>query len=512
MPVNSLYIKLTAMFCAAVLPLTAAAQDTALLARMQWNSLPVQRQRLSEYSANPGQMFFRDSLSLSRLSAGTDILRQEKAVMQQLGDGHTLFSIGAESYMRLTSASGVWGSAYFTTGKYNNIKWTDCIDYQRVAPYVLGDEAGGNLSTRRYTFSGGYSRLNGSWSYGIDAAYRAEIAYRNRDPRVKTIVSDLDIRLGAAHGFGRYSLGLSAAVNVYNQSCDLDFYNPVNDINTYTLTGMGTYYRRFMGNDNKNSGSTSFGYTLGLQWLPVRGLTGPSAQVSYNGYRMSQQLRSFNNLTLGYTDNRNVKAQFAWGFRISDGLLLRPRLCATYSDRKGTENLFGSSAGSSYEKIGSRRPYSHSVTDGTLELPLQWSIGYSYLTVCPSVSYHRSLEKYTEPERQLEASHISPALKLDFSSRPSGKWLWNVGLDGFYSAADSKAPVLTGLDTATPLGQCVLSNFDMLGADRYGVGISARVSRRLGSFALSVEVSFNYIDYKNLGDSRATGVTVSASF
>ena len=111
--------------------------------------------------------------------------------MEQLGDGHSLFNVFAGSYTRLSPVSVVWGTASFTTGRYNSIRWSDCIDYLRIAPYVLGDEAGGNLSTRRYTFSGGYSRRYGSWTVGADAAYRAEIAYRNHDPRIKTIVSDL---------------------------------------------------------------------------------------------------------------------------------------------------------------------------------------------------------------------------------------------------------------------------------------------------------------------------------
>lgn len=175
--------RIAAIIAVFVLAVGGAQGQHTLIDEVQRLVLPVEKQRLADYETNPAQMFFRDSITVSTAFATADILRQETPVMEQLGDGHTLFGLGAQSYMRLTPESVVWGGAQFVTGKYDNIRWTDCVDYLRVAPYVLGDEAGGDLSTRRYSFSGGYSRRSGSWTWGIDAAYRAEIAYRNRDPR-----------------------------------------------------------------------------------------------------------------------------------------------------------------------------------------------------------------------------------------------------------------------------------------------------------------------------------------
>lgn len=507
-----LKIKRICMITCATAAFTAtAAQPADLLGTIQRLDLPVEKERMADFSVNPAQMFFRDSTSVSTLGVSADVLRMQKPVMEQLGDGHTLFNVFAGSYTRLSPVSVVWGTASFTTGRYNNIRWSDCIDYLRIAPYVLGDEAGGNLSTRRYTFSGGYSRKYGSWTVGADAAYRAEIAYRNHDPRIKTIVSDLDFRIGGTRILNNHSLGLDVSLNVYNQSCDLDFYSPVNEINTYTLTGLGTSYNRFMGNTNKNSGYTSLGYTVSAQWLPVGG-QGLAAEVAYNGYRMNQQLRSFNNITLGYTDNRNVSAHVAWQFDFGRTVVFRPSVHGSMSDRKGTENLFGTSSGGSYDKIGSRSPYSHSLMGVGIDLPVQIAFGGSVLTVAPSVGYDRSLEKYTEPQRRLEASHIVPEMMVDFSAQPSGSWQWAAQCNAFYSKADSGQPLLTGLDIDSKLGQCVVNNFDMMRADSYGAGISVRVSRLFRGFAMTLSASFKYIDYKKQGDSRATCVSLSASF
>lgn len=499
------------LICATVTLSVTAAQPSDLLRRIQMHDLLVQKDRMEEFTGNPAQMVFRDSVSLSTLGAKYDVLRLQKPVMEQTGDGHTLFSVSADTYTRLSPVSALWGNATFTTGKYDNIRWSDCIDYERIAPYVLGDEAGGDLSTRRYTFGGGYSKKLGRWTAGIDASYRAEIAWRNHDPRIKTIVSDLDVRFGGARVFGAGSLGLSLALNIYNQNCDLDFYSPVNEINTYTLTGLGTYYNRFMGNTNKNSGYTSVGYTASVQWLPLRE-KGISAEASYMAYRMNQQLRSFNNITLGYTDNNRVSARLSWQSGCASRILLRPTVRVTYFDRKGTENLFGTSTGGSYDKIGSRSPYRHSVFNAGIDMPMQIGFGGSFFTVNPYLRYYRSLEKYTEPQRKLEARHIVPGMMIGFSARPSDKWQWMAQFDAFYASASSQEPILVGLDTSGSLGRCVVGNFEMLRADQLGSGLSASVSRLFKGSAMTLSASYRYIDYKKQGDGHALCVSLSAGF
>ena len=503
--------RIAAIIAVFVLAVGGAQGQHTLIDEVQRLVLPVEKQRLADYETNPAQMFFRDSITVSTAFATADILRQETPVMEQLGDGHTLFGLGAQSYMRLTPESVVWGGAQFVTGKYDNIRWTDCVDYLRVAPYVLGDEAGGDLSTRRYSFSGGYSRRSGSWTWGIDAAYRAEIAYRNRDPRVKTIVSDLDLRLGGTYAAGTHSVGLAAALNVYNQSCDLDFYSPINTIDTYTLTGMGTVYRRFMGNTNQNSGYSSLGWSVSAQWLPhdSRGL---SAQVDYTSFRMGQQLRNFNNITLGYTDNSAVSFSASYGADLTLALLFCPRIEGRYATRKGTENLFGTAAGASYDKIGSRSPYSLSELGASLSLPLQVAFGTSFVTVEAAVAYDRSLEKYTEPLRKLSASHLTPSASLSFSSQTHSGWLWSLGAGTGYAKAWSPAPVLTGLDTSSALGECVTNNFAMLCADRSIQTAHASISRSFSGFVLSLTASFNHTEYRGKGSCNHTLLALSAAF
>lgn len=509
---RSKYLCLLTVAVAMTVFTTVMAQSSLTLSDVQRLALPADRSLRTAYESNPAAMSYRDSLSVSDFTVKGEWADEEKPVMEQEGDGRRGLSLGASSYAHLGERSVVWGAAAFLTGSRRNVRWTDCIDYRRVGPYVLGDEAGGNLSVRRYTFSGGYAHSFGRWTFGAEGAYRAEIAYRNVDPRVKTVVSDLDLNVGATFRPTLKSMvGLTGGLKIYNQSCDLDFYNPANQINTYTLTGLGTYYHRFMGNTNKNSGYKSLGYHLGLQWLPVGG-NGLRVQGVWSHYRMEQQLRSFNNITLGYTDNDELSFKAAYAIPLTSSILFSPEISGSTFSRKGTENLFGTSAGASYDKIGSRTPYSHDRKDATLLLPLQFGRSGSFLTLIPSVGWSDDCEKYTEPYRRLSVSHLTSGLTVDWSTVTAKKWLWNLTAGGNYAKASAENPVLTDLDTTDALGRCIVGNYEMLSADRAGVRGSAGVSRPVSGFILSCELSYNMTDYINHGLCHYVSLTISAKF
>lgn len=490
--------------------LSAAATDS-MLCEIRELYLPLNSSTSTVYSVNPATMPYRDSISLSEIRLTGEHYHLQKAVMEQLGTGHTDMSVEAASYRHLSPYTTVWGSAGFTTGKTRDVRWSNCIDYRRVAPYVLGDEVGGDLSSRKYTFSGGYAGLFGRWSAGIAADYRAEIAYRDRDPRVKTVVSDLNAKFGGSYLVSdRYALGLNGGINIYNQNCNLEFYNPMNDINTYTLTGLGTYYQRFMGNTNKSSGYQSIGFNAALQFVSTD-REGFMGNIGFDHYRMEQQLRNFNNLTLGFSNVNTFSAHLAYKFRFSRTLTFQPSAEGYVRSHKGTENLFGTSAGASYDKIGSRSVYRHNTSYGKLSLPFQLRSGETYYTFTPYAAYDLDRERYLEPSRELQASHITPGLRLGVSA-VTGKWLWDASVDGCYAMASSKRPVLTGLDTTTPLGQCVLSNFDMLKADRTAVAAKVSAGKVINGILFDITLNYGFIRYTDEGDGHMVRLSIGARF
>lgn len=492
----------------------AIAGATDLLPEVQRLSLPLSGQLMRICEDNPSAMLLRDSVSLSSFSVRGDFERQEKAIVGQDGDGHSLFSLSADTYTRLGGDCVVWGSAEFITGTYHSVRWSDCIDYDRVAPYVLGDEVGGDLSTRSYRFSGGYARRFRLWNVGVEAAYRAEIAYRSRDPRVKTVVSDLDISIGAGLEVCRNKIiGLTAGLNIYNQSCDIDFYNPLNETNTYPLTGLGTCYNRFIGNANKGSGHSSLGYKLGLQWLSVdrRGI---SATLDFSTYRMDQTLRSFSNLTLGYTDNSMLDLNIFYRWCLTPRLVVQPGIDGSVSQRKGTENLFGTSAGSNYNKIGKLTPYSRDIRRLRLSVPVQiaGASRATYLTLVPEFVYDDFDESYSDPRREVYVSYISPGLNVNFSTLTGKRWMLECSLAGSYIKSKTEDFAMTDLDPTSALGGCVMSNYSMLASNRRCFSASAGFSLPADKIILSFNISYKLTDFKDNGVCHGAWLSLTARF
>lgn len=494
--------------------LTAMAQpgvSDTLLRNTQCISLPASLKSAAIYSYNPATMPYRDSISLSEIRISGEQANMQKPIMEQLGTGYTQLNISAQSYRHLSQNTTVWGKAEFVSGKTRDVRWNNCIDYLRVAPYVLGDEVGGDLNSRRYSFNGGYAGNLGRFNIGLAADYRAEIAYRNRDPRLKTVVSDLSIRAGATyHVNSNYVLGFNSALNVYSQNCDLEFYNPINDINTYTLTGLGTWYQRFMGNTNKNSGYESFGLSAALQFVSINH-HGFMGNVIFNHYKMEEQLRNFNNITLAYSNVNTISAHFAYRLKLTDAVFFQPALEVYNRSLLGTENLFGTSAGTSYDKIGSRSIYRHNTGRASGFLSFQFRLGHHYCTLTPYTGFSFSDEEYIDPYRKLQTSHFSPGLQIAFSAI-SGKWLWEASIDGSHSIASAKEPILTGLDTTTPLAQCVTSNFNMLKADITSIKSFLRISKAIQKIVFDITLNYSYFKFSRQADGYMASLSIGARF
>ena len=427
-----------ALLCAATTQQSTFAGDLPEEVRLR--RLPIEAESRLYRTANPAAMWYMDSISLAEVHASAEWRRTSHPDVPQTGTGDDRLCIGASAYRVLSPRQRLWGHAAFTTGRYRDIRYSDAIDYTTVAPYVLGDSVGGDMSTRRYTLGGGYAYATSRLTLGVSLDYRAEIASRDHDPRVKTIVSDLNASLGASLSLpGAYIVSAAAFIESYTQNCEVDFYIPLNDIQTYPYTGMGTRYDRFAGNTNKSTGHESTGYGASATLFPG-GRSGLYVSARFKGYRMNMRLRGFNNITMAYTDNTEWTARAA--YRLSVGrIAMMPEACMQVLRRKGTENLFGTAIGSSYDKIGSRSPYRHDVTFLALRVPVRLTVGHCILTASPFANYLNSKEKYIPARLEQSRRHLSAGASLDLSVLHGGKSLWEASLSGSNDGAAAAARV-----------------------------------------------------------------------
>lgn len=431
------------------------------------------------FEANPAAMTFMRNYSLSDISLGADIIHSDEAQTVQEGTGLTDFSAMALSYMHLNASTTVWGYAGYATGKRSDVAWNNSADYRLVAPYVIGDSVGGDLTHRQYEFGGGYAGVHGPWGWGAEATFRAAFDYRNRDPRDKIIVSDLNIKLGGTRRLGAtYTVGLGASIRVYNQESDVEFFNPVNEIRAYPLTGLGSTYARFSGNSKFDTAYKGFGYGASLQLFPAQG-SGWMASLEWRQMDIRQVLRAYNNLELTTNAQTALSARIVRPLSLGR-LTLSPTLSGRYAHRNGDENIFGTAVGNNYPQIGSRRNYKLTEMEARLSVLLSLRLGDAQaaspirneLEMIPSASYYLSDQQLIQPSRQLKAAALTPGLGAGVRLvRP--KWLLRIAATGSYRSASEQTRRLDGLDPERSLTQATIHNFDMLTANATTLGGNA---------------------------------------
>lgn len=463
------------------------------------------------YESNPAAMFTRFDAGRSTFNAAASYSGADHAQVVQEGTGHLLGGLDAHSYMRLNPSTVVWGGARFSTGQLRNLKWTESIDYDRISPYVLGDSVGGNLSERRYSFYGGYAGRSGLWGWGAKASYVASIDYRDRDPRDKIVVSDLNVDLGVTRTVDGYDLGAALGLNVYNQDCDLEFYNPINNIRVYVFTGLGTVYSRFSGNSAENAAYDGLGYRIALTLTPTHG-KGAWCAVRYRHDYMKQILRDFNNITLSHATSYHFEGEAGW--KGTAGIVtVAPRAMLKWRRRIGTENIFGSSVGTDYNYIGDHTYYYSDRVSATLDVPLTIAMhGTTMLDLTPGAFYNYEHENYRSPSRDLEADRIGWSLQAACAF-DAGRIRVRPGVDGGISWGSALSRKLTGLNPQSAIGGMVNHNFDMLTADNRSLGVSVGASYKITpTLALQLEAKARRCWISGHGKSTHAIITAGVVF
>lgn len=506
-------LKILAAFAASASSLAYAGDaDSLLLESIEIRTGYFNRNATVGYEDNPALQLNRFKTSLSDISVGYAVRTSDEAIMTQEGKGQRGFSFDSRSYMPLSDRSVVWGRASYENADRLDVRWCDAVDYQLISPYVLGDSVGGDLSMQRYSFGGGYAAAAGRWRFGVSAFYRAEIDSRNRDPRLKVIVSDLDLRLGSSYALSQnYSIGLSAALRVYNQDNDLDFYNPVNNIRTYALTGAGTYSSRFSGN-NSNASYSFVGFSTGLQLHPSTEY-GFAFSGGYSYYKMGQVLKDLNNLTLGEVSSHTFSAQAAKNFRIGS-VSLGIVADVWWNRRIAGENLFGTSVGNSYDKISTRYFYYNDKVDCNIRIPLEISFDDSgRLTVAPKLAFAYSHENYRRPHRDIEWRSISPALELTYVSKCGNKWLMEYGIIGGWRSGTRMNFELDGMNPYSSLYTMVANDYGHASSDGGYCSAGIEADRIIASsVALYCRACGGVITYSGYSTFYNVSLSVGAKF
>ncbi|WP_320018972.1 DUF6850 family outer membrane beta-barrel protein [Labilibaculum manganireducens] len=233
---------------------------------------------------NPAMLGHQYNKSFTDVSL---VWKQRKANgLYRIETGNKTSSIDFDAYsFKRREKNFVFGRASYSKNNMDNIKWNTVSDYSELAPYIVADTIGGKTYGENYSFEGIYSLIQKKSTYALQAKYRSSEDYRKLDPRPKSTVSDLEIKLGGTREINsKYMIGLYAGYHDYQQDHEVDALRPGTGIEVFYLRGLGISDENFSTVVTNSGGVGNIyekkGYSLGTQLIPI-GQTGWYQSFSY---------------------------------------------------------------------------------------------------------------------------------------------------------------------------------------------------------------------------------------
>ncbi len=360
--------------------------------------------------------------------------RSPQAVVQQDGRGVNQLEIAANAHHILDAHSKTWGTVSYTNACTWDVQGTETSDYHLVAPYIMSDTIGGNIKSERYYFNAGYAWHSKRWTVGGALSYRALLAYRDRDPRPKNRVGHLYADISAAYALtNRHLLSVHLGGQKYKQSSSLEFKNPHKVVKEYHETGLGTVYARFTG-DKTNNDIQGQAYQTSLALYPQQ-LSGFGAQIDWGTMQLEKKLNGFNELPLTDLEINSYKL-LAYFKRVNTHNKWRVQTLANVLARRGTENIFGTDATTTFEKISERQYYDQNVYVLSVQGLYEWDYNkkqrYSILAEC---TWEDNSQKHKKEGYQLDYTWLNtnmavsahwPLKKSCLHLSATGKMQWGM--------------------------------------------------------------------------------------
>lgn len=414
--------------------------------------------------ANPAARFFEQPHAFSEIKLSGSVSRKRDAYIMQEGKGENGWQAEARSWMALGENSRIWGKAAYRNGVRKSVSWNETSDFSLLYPYIMADSVGGNLHGQCYSFSGGYAGQRKRFTWGIQTGYKAEIESRDIDPRPRNVISDLEINVGGTYRIsGNYRLGASAGIRTYHQDNDVDFYSTLGNAFIHTMTGLGNTYVRFTGT-RASADYKGKGYTATLQFF-TEGIYGWRIHGEYAHLGMTRHLKSDDNIPLTEMNDNRLQLSLSYLLPLGNGRI-GMGVQTLLADRKGTENLFDSGNGSSYEKIGSRQPYADKQERWEIALFYEPSIAGNFrMRFRPHYGKEHLKMTYADGNnRKMEIARSQVGMNVELGM-PMRSSRWTLTLNGAYQPAANNELLLDGMNQGA-MKEMYEHNFRTLSACR----------------------------------------------
>lgn len=463
---------------------TAAAQDSlsGKLAREQTS--PVTELR-DELYMSPALKAWQRQHTYGRLSVSLGKHGQDLYLRQE-GSGRQQLNVHSETYLRGKNNTTLWGKAYYINEKLFKVQFNESSDYDLVYPYVMADTVGGDLNSETYAFSGGLAKGVGKYQLGLQAGFKGEQSYRNRDPRPKNISTALDLKIAASRKLGgKYLLALDLSGTKYNQANRLEFVSEIGEPLVYHDAGLGAY-NEFLAGARMSANYNGLIYGVALQLAPAgrQGwFAGASLQRTDIGKLIDRIIFDVSKV------KENLLGGQAGYIMDKEDRHFMASLKVTGISRKGLEaKLQTGGSDLRIEKIAEDVRYKRESSTFGINALYGHTGGFADWYAGVDAEYQDELQQYAQPDRRLSYTRFTAGIRLT-GRKQFGKTFVTLNAAAHRREVSDALGSWNDIDPQKGIYSMMNSNFAFLTASGMEYGGQARVdfplTEKLGCFVLA---------------------------
>lgn len=474
--------------------LRAEQPDSLPLSRRTYERATLSRLPYLERADGVAVSHLRFRSSLSILGVWYHRRDENRPLIPELGQGASIAALGARTYLHPSDRETIWGDARYARGMRRGVRWCSTSDYDRLYPYVVADEEGGDMTHESYAFGGGYSRrLLPLLCLSGEVTYRSQQEYRTRDPRPRSIVSDLRVAGGVAYRLGAYDLGLSLSGGIYKQGSSVSFYSPLGVTQQYLMSGLGGSFKRF---DTNTPALRYRGRELGVALHLLPRELGLAVSASYRHQTLEEALSDMNEVPIHHYRDHRGTTLLAY-HRTSPVLRWGVELAGDASYRIGIEHIVGEPKAGTYPVVGYNPCFHRLLSDAAMTLHLSdaqpMAEGWHW-TLRPALTYHLTDTRILEPEKALHLQRWGGAVSVELAHLSAGDRYALLRLDLYGSAGVGGRLTLPHASMEPMRLQHIEECFDALSATQLGgaIGPRAFLPLHLAGMSCGVELGCRY--------------------
>lgn len=416
--------------------------------------------------------------------------------------------IGIDSYYPFDKIKTVWGNAYYVKREEQEILWNESIDYDLIYPYFTANSIGGNLKTEKYAFLGGYAESFPKTTIGVILDYKAKMSFREKDPRVKNVSSNLKLKTGGKIN-NVYGLDIGVQVNFqkYTQSNNIKFFNELGNPPIYHLNGLGHFNKIFKGNKT-NSFYDGIGYGGAIQLINSKEKD-YIFSFDFNNLTIDKLIVENITVEISTLKNKNLQLTFSKIFETPNSKY-GIKLLYDYKNKQGIESIFASRSISEYKILSRDKKYNLNTHIYQLNFMYLPKLFKKYVKAKSYVSYKTYREKYNTPKSYQNFDYIEYGINAIYLQPINVSNFLMIEPSFYYRQTLNEQSLIRNDNSEKEIHRMLYNRTVFLGMDDLGVSLKSELTTKINkNYSMNFGVMLGseiYNKEKNVAIMISTGL------